>query len=380
MTMNSLSKFWEVKDNGFLPTNNLISDAFSALIESKYKRIALDMPEMSRQQVVEYFNDRSQDIENDLNDIVSNDRVDLAENLMRVLSYAASFYVHYPEEPKVNVLPKAIAAPFVRVANLVERPPILSYASYCLYNWKHEFPPLRVELYNINLIQNFCKANDARRDEDWFILVHVDIENKAARGIKALQGFHLNESVESVQKRLTSLVESLALMNVTMKRMPEQCDPDVYYLKVRPYIFSFENIIYEGEFGDQPQTFRGETGAQSSIVPAFQTWLGVQHKENLLTTHLKDMRNYMPLEHRNFLTNLEQQPTVRDFVLLNINNLQLRVLYNSCVHQLYEFRRQHLQYAVDYIQKKVPNPKGTGGTPYVPWLSKLAEETESYYL
>ena len=335
---------------------------------------------MNRQNVVEYFSDRSKDIENDLLDMTSQDNVAAAENLMRVLSYAASFYIHYPGEPSVNVLPKAIASPFVRVANLVERPPILSYASYCLYNFQRELPHLPVELGNIDLLQNFCKASDARRDEDWFILVHVDIEKGAARGLKAMQGFDLGESVESVQKRLTALVESLALMNVTMKRMPEQCDPDVYYLKVRPYIFSFENVIYEGEFGDQPQTFRGETGAQSSIVPAFQTWLGVQHKESLLTTHLKDMRNYMPMAHREFLTNLEQQPTVRDFVLLNMNNLSLRVLYNSCVNQLYEFRRQHLQYAVDYIQKKVPNPKGTGGTPYVPWLSKLAEETESYYL
>ena len=377
MTMKSLSSFWEVKDNGFLPGD---FTALDSLIDSSHKTFVLDMPEMNRQNVVEYFSDRSKDIENDLLDMTSQDNVAAAENLMRVLSYAASFYIHYPGEPSVNVLPKAIASPFVRVANLVERPPILSYASYCLYNFQRELPHLPVELGNIDLLQNFCKASDARRDEDWFILVHVDIEKRAARGLKAMQGFDLGESVESVQKRLTALVESLALMNVTMKRMPEQCDPDVYYLKVRPYIFSFENVIYEGEFGDQPQTFRGETGAQSSIVPAFQTWLGVQHKESLLTTHLKDMRNYMPMAHREFLTNLEQQPTVRDFVLLNMNNLSLRVLYNSCVNQLYEFRRQHLQYAVDYIQKKVPNPKGTGGTPYVPWLSKLAEETESYYL
>ena len=375
--MKSLSSFWEVKDNGFLPGD---FTALDSLIDSSHKTFVLDMPEMNRQNVVEYFSDRSKDIENDLLDMTSQDNVAAAENLMRVLSYAASFYIHYPGEPSVNVLPKAIASPFVRVANLVERPPILSYASYCLYNFQRELPHLPVELGNIDLLQNFCKASDARRDEDWFILVHVDIEKGAARGLKAMQGFDLGESVESVQKRLTALVESLALMNVTMKRMPEQCDPDVYYLKVRPYIFSFENVIYEGEFGDQPQTFRGETGAQSSIVPAFQTWLGVQHKESLLTTHLKDMRNYMPMAHREFLTNLEQQPTVRDFVLLNMNNLSLRVLYNSCVNQLYEVRRQHLQYAVDYIQKKVPNPKGTGGTPYVPWLSKLAEETESYYL
>ena len=295
--------------------------------------------------------------------------------MMRLLSYAASFYIHHPEEPVVNILPKAIAAPFVRVSNMVGRLPILSYASYCLFNWvPDEYGDLRT-----SLLQNFCKS-DAKRDEDWFILIHVDIEQKAAKGIKSIANFNLNYNIDEAKAELQTMLESLVLMNVALKRMPEQCSPEVYYLKVRPYIFSFENIVYEGEFNNIPQTFRGETGAQSSIVPAFQIALGVQHQESLLTTHLKDMRNYMPLAHREFLTNLEQKPTIRDFAITNINDSGLKNLYNACVGQLYEFRKQHLYYAVDYIQRKVPNPKGTGGTPFIPWLSKLAEETESYYL
>ena len=68
MTMKSLSSFWEVKDNGFLPGD---FTALDSLIDSSHKTFVLDMPEMNRQNVVEYFSDRSKDIENDLLDITS---------------------------------------------------------------------------------------------------------------------------------------------------------------------------------------------------------------------------------------------------------------------------------------------------------------------
>ena len=45
--------------------------------------------------------------------------------------------------------------------------------------------------------------------------------------------------------------------------MPEGCSAEVYFKKVRPYIFGFTDIVYEGCFGDVPQSYRGETGAQS---------------------------------------------------------------------------------------------------------------------
>ena len=67
-----------------------------------------------------------------------------------------------------------------------------------------------------------------------------------------------------------------------MNRMPEKCDPFIYYNRVRPYIFGWKNnpatpqgVIYEevDEYNGKPQLFRGETGAQSSIVPALDALL-----------------------------------------------------------------------------------------------------------
>ena len=86
-----------------------------------------------------------------------------------------------------------------------------------------------------------------------------------------------------------------------MNRMPEGCSADVYFKKVRPYIFGFTNIIYEGCFDNAPQNYRGETGAQSSIVPTMLRAFGIEHKNSMLTQHLEDMLTYMPAPHREFI-------------------------------------------------------------------------------
>lgn len=49
----------------------------------------------------------------------------------------------------------------------------------------------------------------------------------------------------------------------------------------------------------------GETGAQSSIVPAFDAVLGIRHPEGWLRGYLQDMRHHMPPAHRSFLALLE---------------------------------------------------------------------------
>lgn len=306
--------------------------------------------------------------------INSLDNVNL-ERLMLIFSYFASAYVHATHENQANYIPIEIGYPLNLCAKKLKRHPILSYASYCLTNWKRIDKSKPVELGNIKLLQNFTK--EFSQDEDWFILVHVDIESKAKLAIDSISSFISGKN--DFNAILSSIHKSFLEMNSTLKRMPEYCREDVYYKHVRPYIFGFNNILYEGVF-TEPSTFRGETGAQSSIIPAIQTVLGVEHKESMLTKHLMEMREYMPKEHRDFLSTLE-------FHCKNYGNLReaaiytnLKDVYNQCLEELIKFRKQHLEYAVNYIHAKVSNPTGTGGTPYVPWLSNLVKETEGFFI
>ncbi len=303
------------------------------------------------------------------------------EAVFRLYCYLASAWVHASRRRPVgsdNVIHSSITRPLVRLAKHLGQPPILAYRSYCLNNWKRLDPTQPIELGNIALIQNF--TNEAKRDEDWFILVHVDIEARAVDAIQALKtlGKVGPFGWEQMSKSLDQLYTSLVAINKTMDRMPEACSPDVYYNKVRPYIFGFANIIYDRCFDNEPQTYRGETGAQSTIVPAVIAGLGIRHKESMLTKHLNDMKLYMPPAHRDFLEDCEEVGTQTRRWIENTKSLHEK--YNACVEQIIKFRQTHFDYAIQYIQKRVENPTGTGGTPYVKWLGELVEETKSYLM
>lgn len=304
------------------------------------------------------------------------------ERVMLLYSYFASAYVYSRHENPADRIPKEIAVPLVRFSQRTARPPILSYASYCLNNWRRLDPNKPVELGNIELLQNFCAPAVGKQDEDWFILVHVDIEQKAADGLAAINNaslFGMKEEL-AVYNTFVRIIDSLRSMNQTLNRMPEECSPDNYYKWVRPYIFGFKGVVYESCFDDQPQTFRGETGAQSSIIPAMILALGIEHKDSMLTKHLEEMRDYMPPQHRAFLRNLEARltkNTLRDAVARFPG---CKAAYNEAVQQVADFRAKHFEYAMNYIAKKVQNPEGTGGTPYLPWLQQLKDETLAHLL
>ena len=115
-----------------------------------------------------------------------------------------------------------------------------------------------------------------------------------------------------MENLLKKISISMAEVNEIFKRMPERCDPYVYYHRVRPFIFGSKDnpdlkdgVIYEGEFDNQSQYFRGETGAQSSIMPTLDGAMGIEHSEDSLRHYLNEMREYMPLAHRNLLYDLD---------------------------------------------------------------------------
>src|SRR5262249_15709811 len=140
---------------------------------------------------------------------------------MLLLSYFGASYV-YGETPVKNVIPSNIAIPWFHVAQSLGRPPVLSYASHALYNWRRFDPDAPVELGNIARLENFLGGID----EDWFVLVHVAIEAKASTGIKAVveaQDAVGDHDAETVVVRLREVAASLESMFEILKRMPERC-------------------------------------------------------------------------------------------------------------------------------------------------------------
>jgi indoleamine 2,3-dioxygenase len=309
------------------------------------------------------------------------------ERAMLLLSYLGHTYVWGGSRPE-TVLASRLAVPWHHVAEKLGRPPVLSYGSYALHNFFRFDPTREVECGNVALIQNFLGG----LDEEWFILIHVDIERKAAPAIEALHScIDLAETgeAEQLEALLGVVASSLHSMHTTMLRMPEHCDPYIYYHRVRPYIHGWKNhpdlpegVVYEGveAYGGRPQQFRGETGAQSSIVPALDATLGVTHQQDALNLYLQEMRTYMPPEHRAFIESLENKTPVRPFVQ-RCGRPSLTSIFNTCTEAVEKFRSLHLEYAAKYIfhqaqtDPKNPHAVGTGGTPFMQYLKKHRDET-----
>lgn len=311
------------------------------------------------------------------------------ERAMMLLSYLGHAYV-WGEPTPANRIPASIAVPWYAVSQRLGRPPILSYASYALHNWRRPDPTGPIALGNIVLLQNFL----AGIDEEWFILVHVDIEATVAPALAALgpaQAAVLENQTQELERHLTTIAITLERAYATLLRMTERCDPYIYYQRVRPYIHGWKNhpalpegVLYEGvaAYGGRPQQFRGETGAQSSIIPSLDAVFGITHKDDPLRPYLMEMRDYTPREHRAFIETLERGPSVREYVLAHrTDQPALREAYNAGVHWITEFRTKHLEYAARYIhqqsQHSMDNPTnvGTGGTPFMPYLKKHRDET-----
>ena len=373
---------------------------------------------ISSNQPLRYLNDKNQDeqiledlacsipkllltnkirkqIDNLPDSFFSHDLSKYSEEELRLLNVQFSFLAHayvWGDLVPSKVLCKAIAKPWSSISKMLGRPPILSYASYCLDNWHKINQDEGVNLDNVALNYNFLGGID----EDWFVTIHVCIEHAANKAIQSAFTIALktetNDCNEQVlSDELTSIKEAMLEVNHIFRKMPEKCDPYIYYHRVRPYIFGWKNnpalpdgLIYESCFDEKPQLFRGETGAQSSIVPTLDALLNVVHERDELREYLDEMKSYMPPSHRKLIKFIEDTSKVKEQIS---NNKMLMELYDDCCQEISIFRSQHLRYAADYIHNQSTKStlfgsggskvRGTGGTPFMKYLKKHRDETDS---
>jgi indoleamine 2,3-dioxygenase len=284
------------------------------------------------------------------------------------LGFLASAYVNQVSQPRANALPRNLAVPLCKACELLGRPPILSYDAYALYNWKRFDPNGPMALGNLDTLQNFVHLYD----EHWFILVHVEIEAIAAailaaidRASRAIPAGDRQEVATSLRAIAAAVWKQVAVL----RRIPEKMDPALYHRTFRPYIRFFDDVTYEGVIR-YPMKFRGETGAQSSIMPALVAFMKIEHRQSALTDHLAEMRRFMPPAHVQVLEEIELMPSPRE--------LADPEAYNDVLEAMATFREVHYGWAREYIDRWVDDPRGTGGTPYMTWLVQLIEETRAH--
>ena len=304
-------------------------------------------------------------------------------------SFLVQAYVWGEPDPPAY-LPANLARPMVAIADRLGQAPLLPYSSYVLDNWYRIDESGPIDLDNIAMFQNFYGG----ADENWFVLVHVAIEAEAGvlldDAAKLVTIAKQGDEAEAT-RLLLEMDQAWERIYGHFARMPERCDPYVYFHRVRPYIHGWANnpalnggLVYEGieKFGSVPQAFRGQTGSQSSIVPSMDALFQVGHSDDPLKSFLDELHHYRPVPHRRFIEDLAAQSTLRDFVG-GSDNQALKDAFNACLEQSARFRTRHLEYAASYINKQAGSiagndpDVGTGGTPFMKYLKKHRDENRA---
>ncbi|KAK1593163.1 indoleamine 2,3-dioxygenase [Colletotrichum navitas] len=340
------------------------------------------------------------------------DNLPLMNALYRDYSFLASAYLLEPCHERFvrgegyglarDRLPRKISMPIARCAELTGFKPWMEYAgSYALYNYRLEDPSKGLEYSNVRLIRAFEKGLDPTSSEAGFVLVHIAMVKHTGGLVKgtmdalrssASPGSPLDRAV--LNRGLSEVLAALRTINNTMETMWDKSRPQSY-TSFRTFIFGitsqsmFPNgVVYEGVNGDEPMSFRGESGANDSIVPLVDNLLQVPMPDTPLTEILKDFRSYRPSNHRQFLMHVKDRSLevgLKDAALatkLSADGLtesereavrESRRLWLLILHQVRDFRWRHWCFAREYILKRTSHPTATGGSPIVTWLPNQLE-------
>lgn len=335
-------------------------------------------------------------------------------------------------------IPPPLAIPYLKISKHLELPPVATYAAVCLWNFKPIFSDEPTDdLGNLSTLTTFTGS----LDESWFYLISVAIETRGAPLIPlmltAIAASRLNDS-RTVMGCLHTFAEGLDDLGTLLQRMYENCDPHVFYHRVRPFLAGSKNmadaglphgVIYEDGTGqDTYRQYGGGSNAQSSLIQFFDIILGVEHRPTgdkgnesadkiregtappSRNSFIHDMRSYMPGPHRRFLEHVSRVAELRDYVEHHQTDRALCIAYDACLAMLRSLRDKHIQMVSRYIIVKSrahsrslspraappsrrnlanthPDPvrsderrgskslRGTGGTALIPFLKQARDET-----
>lgn len=294
-----------------------------------------------------------------------------------ILAFMAHAYIWGGDKPSERV-PPSITVPFLATCKTLELPTVATYAGLVLWNWKPIFDAERMDtLANLDTIETFTGA----LDEKWFYLISVAIEARAGPIVPLM--LHAVESARngdanSVTECLRTFAERLDELGVMLSRMYDNCDPHVFYHRIRPFLAGSKNmkdaglpngVVFDngGAINKQRYVqFSGGSNAQSSIIQFFDIVLGVEHhptgtskqspqpaerkaKKAAAPNFIHEMRQYMPGPHARFLEAVTRVANIRAFVDEHSYDRDLRLSFDACVAMLSAFRDKHIQMVSRYI-------------------------------
>ncbi|WP_119269243.1 hypothetical protein [Taklimakanibacter deserti] len=297
------------------------------------------------------------------------------ERAMLILTVFANGWVWGGSEPHLRI-PAPIAVPLCALAERLDRPPLVHYASMLLRNWRKLDPVQPVSADNARMQIQFLGGVD----EDWFFMASLGVELAGAPLLRIIHqtiGATQSRSDAELAADLEQVAAGMEPVLAALARMRAWCDPHVFFHRVRPYLAGWPALgaVYEG-VSESPRVHVGGSAGQSSLIQVLDAALGIDHGTSRAGIYLRDMRRYMPVGHRRFIADVERLSEMR--ARARAGSPALKAAYNEAVEQVDTFRRRHIGLAHDYILKPsglAADEKGTGGTDFVDFLRDARNET-----
>ena len=281
-----------------------------------------------------------------------------------------------------QILPANIAKPLVLVSGKLDVYPWLDYHySYSLGNYVKKNPAGDLDWKNLDMACKFTGTSD----EIGFIMVHVYINEVSPQLVESVMEYGLNKSVTSLQMCGNVMQEMNRRRRDmwTASRHERYNDFRIFIMGIKgnDKIFG-PGLVYDGCFNNEPQQYRGQTGAQDSIIPMIDIFTGIVdfYPDNKLTEYLLDLRTYRPKCIQNFFVDLREHYNKNPLFkqLTDAKCYEGLVYLLKIVDEVYLFRNGHWQFVQKYIMSNTKYAFATGGTPITTWLINQIEAVLEY--
>lgn len=152
----------------------------------------------------------------------------------------------------------------------------------------------------------------------------------------------------SVTSQLLSLAQLMDTCTGILARMQDDCIPSTFFYDIRPW-FNGGKRMLAGQLVD----WGGPSAGQSSLVHAFDCFLGVDHvpelgEDGFEATFMKRMASYMPAPHRAFLQHLAvEAASLRSYASERPEDVG--EAYNAAVDALRRLRDTHVRIVYAFI-------------------------------
>lgn len=286
-------------------------------------------------------------------------------------------------------MPDNIANAWILVSEHFGYDPVLTYASSVQFNWYSTKKDIASITLEDLIVSSYITGTQT---EIWFYQISLAIELESVRIIPIMQKLNtilINQDLffdikSDIISLLESLLNSLKTIELLLAKLPEKCDPNIFFNHFRCYLSGWDTPDFKEvgglKFGSAPNapifSSTGGSAAQSPIMQAVDALFNIRHPHNPdgSPNYLYTIRKYMPISDRDYIRWVETWGS--DFRNLCLKSGIIQPFVN-CISQIIANRQEHAGIVWKYVMveamklSKDAKAVGTGGTVYDKFLSSI---------